>query len=163
MALSMSKLPTRIACNATMPPSEITAVSVVPPPTSTTMLPSGSWIGRLAPMAAAIGCSIKYAPAAPARRAASSTARFSTSVMADGTQINTRGRLNRVTPVRCEQQADHPLRDLEVGDRALAQWPHRDDVAGRPPDHLPGLVTHGQDVLAPTVEGDNGWFVEDDA
>ena len=29
-----------------MPPSEMTAVSVVPPPMSTTMLPSGSWIGQ---------------------------------------------------------------------------------------------------------------------
>ena len=28
-----------------------------------------------------------------------------------------------------EQQADHALRDLEVGDRAAAQWPDRDDVA----------------------------------
>src|SRR5581483_1223064 len=40
------------------------------------------------------------APAAPARRAASSTARRSTSVMAEGTQITTRGRLNRDTPAR---------------------------------------------------------------
>ncbi len=55
----MSKLPTRIASRATIPPSEMTAVSVVPPPTSTTMLPSGSWIGRPAPMAAAMGCSIR--------------------------------------------------------------------------------------------------------
>ena len=42
-----------------MPPREMTAVSVVPPPTSTTMLPSGSWMGRPAPMAAAMGCSIR--------------------------------------------------------------------------------------------------------
>jgi hypothetical protein len=76
-------------------------VSVVPPPTSTTMLPSGSWIGSPAPIAAAIGCSIRYAPTAPARRAASSTARRSTSVMADGTQMSTRGRLNLDTPERC--------------------------------------------------------------
>ena len=65
---------------------------VVPPPMSTTMLPSGSWIGSDAPIAAAIGCSMRYVCAAPARRAASSTARCSTWVIADGTQISTRAR-----------------------------------------------------------------------
>jgi len=38
---------------------EITATSLVPPPRSTIMFPDGSVIGRPAPMAAAIGCSIK--------------------------------------------------------------------------------------------------------
>ena len=45
LALSRGRLSprqTRIARRATMPPREITATSVVPPPTSTTMLPSGS-------------------------------------------------------------------------------------------------------------------------
>ena len=53
-----------------MPPSEMTAVSEVPPPTSTTMLPIGSWIDRPAPIAAAIGCSMRYAAdaAGPVRR-----------------------------------------------------------------------------------------------
>ena len=96
----MSNDPTRTAWSATTPPSEMSAVSDVPPPTSTTMLPSGSLIGSPAPMAAAIGCSMSCASAAPARRAASVTARRSTSVMADGTQITTRGRLKRLTPAR---------------------------------------------------------------
>ena len=104
MAASMSKLPTRTAFRATTPPREISAVSEVPPPMSTTMLPSGSWIGRPAPMAAAMGCSMSCASAAPARRAASVTARRSTSVMADGTQITTRGRLKRLTPTRCSSR-----------------------------------------------------------
>ena len=42
-----------------MPESEITATSVVPPPMSTIMLPPGSWMGSPAPMAAAIGSSIR--------------------------------------------------------------------------------------------------------
>ena len=46
------------------------------------------------------GWPINWASAAPALRAASSTARRSTSVMADGTQMTTRGRLNRDTPAR---------------------------------------------------------------
>ena len=96
----MSKPPHRMAWEATTPPSEITAVSVVPPPTSTTMLPTGSWMSSPAPMAAAMGCSIRWAAEAPARRAASFTARRSTEVMADGTQISTRGRLSLVTPAR---------------------------------------------------------------
>ena len=83
-----------------MPPREMTAVSVVPPPTSTTMLPTGSWMSRPAPMAAAMGCSIRWAADAPARRAASLTARRSTEVMADGTQSSTRGRFSLETPAR---------------------------------------------------------------
>ena len=92
--------PTRTASSATTPPSEITATSLVPPPMSTIMLPSGSWIGSDAPMAAAMGCSIRYVWAAPARRAASSTARCSTCVMADGTQMSTRARCRREMPAR---------------------------------------------------------------
>ena len=65
------------------------------------MLPTGSSIGKLAPIAAAIGCSINCASDAPARRVASVTARRSTSVIADGTQMTTFGRVNRETPTRC--------------------------------------------------------------
>ena len=71
---------------------------------STTMLPIGSLMGRPAPMAAAMGCSMRCASDAPARLAASITARRSTAVMADGTQITTRGRLNRLTPTRCSRR-----------------------------------------------------------
>ena len=49
-----------------MPPSEITATSVVPPPMSTTMFPVGSLTGRPAPIAAAIGSSMMYTRRAPA-------------------------------------------------------------------------------------------------
>ena len=45
-------------CEVTIPPSEMTATSVVPPPMSTTMLPVGSWTGSPAPIAAAIGSSM---------------------------------------------------------------------------------------------------------
>ena len=51
-------------------------------------------------MAAAMGCSISCASDAPARRVASVTARRSTSVIADGTQITTLGRVKRETPTR---------------------------------------------------------------
>ena len=42
-----------------MPPSEMTATSLVPPPTSTTIRPTGSAIGRPAPIAAASDSSIR--------------------------------------------------------------------------------------------------------
>ena len=115
--------------SATTPPREMSAVSEVPPPMSTTMLPIGSLMGSPAPMAAAIGCSMSWASAAPARRAASVTARRSTAVMADGTQIDHPRSVEAVDPDPLQQQADHPLGDLEVGDGTLAQRPHRDDVA----------------------------------
>ena len=58
IASSSSSPPMRTDWLVTMPPSEITATSVVPPPMSTTMLPVGSWTGRPAPMAAAMGSSM---------------------------------------------------------------------------------------------------------
>src|SRR5215210_2799253 len=75
----------------TMPPIEITATSVVPPPTSTTMDPSTSLTGTSAPMAAAKGSSMVYAFLAPAASVASLTALSSTPVTPEGTQTATRG------------------------------------------------------------------------
>ena len=163
MAASMSKLPTRTASRATTPPSEMSATSEVPPPMSTTMFPSGSLMGSPAPMAAAMGCSMRWASAAPARRAASVTARFSTAVMADGHADDHPRPVEAVHADPLQQQPDHALGDLEVGDGALAQRPDRDDVARGAPDHLPGLVAHGQHVLGPAVERDHGGLVQDDA
>ena len=67
-----------------MPPSESTPTSVVPPPTSTTIEPVASVTGRLAPMAAAIGSSIRKTRRAPALSAASRIARRSTAVAPEG-------------------------------------------------------------------------------
>ncbi len=92
IALSSSSPATRTDWAATMPPREMTATSVVPPPMSTTMFPVGSLTGSPAPMAAAIGSSMMCTRRAPARCAASSTARRSTPVTPDGTHTTTRGR-----------------------------------------------------------------------
>src|SRR3954462_3546352 len=67
IASSSSSPPTRMDWETTIPPSEITATSEVPPPMSTTMLPVGSPTGRPAPIAAAIGSSMRYALGAPPR------------------------------------------------------------------------------------------------
>jgi hypothetical protein len=79
----------------TMPPREITATSVVPPPMSTTMFPPGAAIGSPAPIAAAIGSSIGMTLPAPAARVASSAARRSTLVAAEGMQMTAIGLKSR--------------------------------------------------------------------
>jgi hypothetical protein len=55
IAASIALPAVAIVCEATIPPSAITATSVVPLPMSTIIEPSGSLIGSPAPMAAAIG------------------------------------------------------------------------------------------------------------
>src|SRR5699024_6386106 len=81
----------RIERLVTMPPKEITATSVVPPPISTIILPVGSHTGNPDPIAAAKGSAIGNASLAPACLVASMTARSSTIVMPDGTQTITLG------------------------------------------------------------------------
>ena len=55
----------------TTPPKDITAISVVPPPISTTIDHVASDIGKPAPIAAAIGSSINCTFLAPAANAES--------------------------------------------------------------------------------------------
>ena len=62
-----------------------------------------------------------------------------------------------------QQEADHPLGDLEVGDRPAAQRPHGHDVAGGAPDHLPRLASGGEHLTGLPVEGDDRGLVEHDA
>ena len=85
---------------ATIPPSEITAISVVPPPMSTIMLPSGASTSIPIPMAAAIGSKIRYTSRPSACSAESRTARSSTSVEPEGTPMTMRREgWNRRLPV----------------------------------------------------------------
>ena len=84
-----------------MPPSERTATSVVPPPMSTTIEPVGSVTGRPAPIAAAIGSSIRNTRRAPALSADSWIARRSTAVEPEGTQMITRGSRSRAGCAPC--------------------------------------------------------------
>src|ERR687891_420080 len=92
MTSSMSKPPIRSDLLAMIPPIDTMATSDVPPPTSTMRLPRGSWTGRPAPIAAAMGSSMSDTARAPADVAASRTARRSTSVMAEGTDGHDPGR-----------------------------------------------------------------------
>ena len=74
-----------------MPPSESTATSVVPPPISTTREPVGSATGSDAPIAIAIGSSIRNTSRAPDVIADSRIARRSTWFEPPGTQITILG------------------------------------------------------------------------
>ena len=62
---------------------------MVPPPISTTIEPDASVTGKFAPIAAAIGSSIRYTLLAPAASADSCIALLSTAVAPDGTHITT--------------------------------------------------------------------------
>ena len=100
VAIDSSNLlpPTRSDVDTTMPPRAMTAISLVPPPMSMTMLPEGPLMGTFAPIAAASGSSMRNASLAPAFRAASRTARFSTLVTPAGTLIITSGRVRPTRP-----------------------------------------------------------------
>ena len=164
MASSSSSPATRTDWAVTMPPSEITATSVVPPPMSTIMLPLGSCTGRSAPIAAAIGSSMMCTGLrAPAYSAASCTARCSTPVMPDGTQMTIRGLRPLAGVHLLDEVAQHLLADLEVGDHAVLQGPDRLDVVGRATHHPLGLDADRDGAAVVDVDRDDRRLVEHDA
>ena len=124
---------------------------------------SGSATGSPAPIAAAIGSSIRYAWRAPADRQASSTARFSTPVTPEGTQTTTRGVREAVLMDALDEVAQHLLGDVEVGDDAVLQRPDRRDVPGvRPSIRLASTPTAWTSPVA-RVDGDDRGLGEHDA
>ncbi len=74
-------------CDVTISPNDNTAISVVPPPISITMLPDGLEISKPAPIAATFGSSSIYTFFAPHLKATSWMALFSIEVIFDGQQI----------------------------------------------------------------------------
>ena len=83
--------------DATIPPRETTATSLVPPPISTIIQPVGDVVGSPAPIAAAIGSSTIKTFCAPAFLHDSRTARLSTAVTPEGIHIITLA-LVRIVP-----------------------------------------------------------------
>ena len=83
-----------------MPPIDTTAISERAPPMSTTRLPTGSWIGRPAPIAAASGSSTSVTCRPPLIVTASSSARRSTGELPEAIVIRTRGRGKRPATAR---------------------------------------------------------------
>src|SRR4029078_2763355 len=147
IASSISSPPTRSDCETTMPPREITATSVVPPPMSTTMFPVGSLTGRPAPIAAAIGSATLYTTRATRR-----VHRLLDNVHPPGARL-VPGFLDRAllhpgdaaglrhddpglgqvpAPVHLlDEIAQHALGHVEIGDDAVFERPHGHDVAWR--------------------------------
>ena len=93
-ASSKSSPATLMDVLTTGPPREITAISAVPPPISTIILPQALDISTPAPIAAATGSSMITTSRAPALYVASSTAFRSTSVAPLGMQTAIRGLRN---------------------------------------------------------------------
>src|SRR3989344_4051897 len=148
---------TRRFFDATIPPSEITAMSVVPPPISTIIFPTGSCMGSFIPMAAAIGSSTRYASLAPADFAASRTARLS--------DDNARPRKKRVC-VRMDffyEVREHFLRNFKVGNYTFNKWSHRGNMAGGSSDHSSGFLPNGNDLSGFLVQRDDRWFNYDNS
>jgi hypothetical protein len=116
---------------ATMPPRLITATSIVPPPMSTTILPRDSWIGIPAPIAASTDSLTTYALRAPARIAASTTARRSVEVTPVGTETITSGLKKLILAHRfADKIFEHRLRHAIIGNHPVFERTIRDDLAG---------------------------------
>ena len=90
IALFNSSPAMRMDSSFTMPERAMTAISVVPPPMSTIMLPTAASTSSPTPTAAAMGSATRCTSFAPECSAASRTARFSTSVTPLGTLITMR-------------------------------------------------------------------------
>ena len=138
-----------------MPPSDSTATSVVPPPISTTIEPVGSVTGRPAPIAAAIGSSIRNTRRAPALSADSWIARRSTAVEPDGTQTMICGlaKLRRLCTLRMKCLI------ISSATSKSAMTPSRSGriawmLPGRAAEHQLGLLADREDLLAALDAGD---------
>ena len=146
MAASMSNEPTRTACSATTPPSEMSAVSD----------------GAAADVDDHVAERLVDRQAGADRRGHRLLDELRVGRAGSPGRLGDRAPLDLgdgrrhadhdprpVEPADAgplQQQADHALGDVEVGDGALAQRAHGHDVAGRAADHLPRLVAHGQHV-----------------
>ena len=164
MASSSSSPATRTDWAVTMPPSEMTATSVVPPPMSTIMLPRRlvdrevgadrrrhrllDDVHRLAG-AGVLGGVLHGAllDAGDARRHADDHPRLAP--------------LAGVDPL--DEVAQHLLADLEVGDDAVLQRPDGLDVVGRAAHHPLRLEADRDGAAVVDVDRDDRGLVEHDA
>ena len=165
IASSNSSPPMRIDCATTMPPSEMTATSVVPPPMSTTMLP-----GRLLDGEARADRGRHRLLDEVRVAGAGLHGRLEHGALLDlgdargHADDHARLRLPReaVHPGLVDEVAQHRLGDLEVGDDAVLERPDGDDVARRAAEHALGLAADGQDPLRVLLDGHDGGLDEHD-
>ena len=165
MSWSISSPPMRMLRLTTIPPRLMTATSVVPPPMSTMRLPDGSLTGSPAPIAAAMGSSMSRAQRAPALRAASRTARFSTSVTPEGMPSSIRGR--GIRPMRSCTRCTKYLIICSVTSKSL-MTPSRSGrtammSAGVRPTIRLASAPIGEDTLGLRVDRHDARLADDDA
>ena len=137
---------------------------------SSTIEPRASCTGMPAPIAAAIGSSIRYTSRAPADSADSLIARRSTWVEPHGTQTSTRG-LGRNMRERCTLRMNCLSISSVIEKSAMTpsfSGRTRDDVAGRAAEHALGLGADGGDRsraawTAVLADGDDRGLVQHDA
>ena len=146
-----------------MPPSEMTATSVVPPPMSTIMLPVGSATGSPAPIAAAIGSSIRYAWRAPARQR-----RLLDRALLDARDARRHAdddaRMREAVLVHLlDEVTEHLLGHVEVCDDAVLQRTDRLDRSRRAPEHALRLDADRVHLAGALVDRDDRRLAEHDA
>ena len=163
IASSSSSPPMRTDCATTMPASEMTATSLVPPPMSTIMLPGRLGHGQTrsdggrhrlldkvgGPGAGADGGLLDRPPLHPGdpRGHAHHHARMSPAVLVD--------------PL--DEVAQHLLGDVEVGDDAVFERPDGGDGARGAAQHALGVGADRQHLSRPGVDGHHRRLGEDDA
>ena len=164
IASSSSSPPIRIDVDVTMPPSEMTATSVVPPPMSTIMLPVGL-VDR--EPGADRGCHrlLDDVRAAAARgdRGLLDRALLDAGDARRDADDHARLREEPALVHPLDEVAEHLLGDVEVGDHAVLQGANRLDVARRAADHALGLGADREDRAGERVDRDDGGLVQDDA
>jgi len=122
--------------------------------------------GQTGTYAAAIGSSIRYTSRAPADSADSLTARFSTWVMPDGTQMTMRGRTEGFTVVYLMNEvAQHLFGDVKVGDDTILHGTNGGNGAGSSPEHLLGFHADLKHLLLAVrqfLHSNNRWLTHHD-
>ena len=143
----------------------MTAISVVPPPMSITMLPVGVSTGRPTPIAAAIGSATMKTSLAPgAERGIAHGALLDFGDA--GRHADDHARLHLEDVVlddEREEIAQHLLGHVEVGDDAVLHRPHGDDAVGRATEHALGFEADALDLLRLAIDRDDRRLVEHDA
>src|SRR6202158_2741 len=142
-ASSISLPATRTEREYTIPLIEMTAMSVVPPPMSTTIFPDGSSIGRPAPIAAATRRPPQVNLARPRTvRGILHGSFFYRSNLTGHTDHNPRMHQHAAVVRFLNKIRQHFFRDFEVRDHPVLHWLDRHNIARGAAQHFFRFTTH---------------------
>src|SRR2546423_8797597 len=136
-----------------MPLIEMTAISVVPPPMSTTIVAEVASIGSRAPIAAAMACSTRKSSLARAIRRVLHGALFHRSDFARDANDNSRMHQHAPIVSLLDEIGQHLFGDFEVRDDTVFHRLDGDDVARRASEHLFCFAADSHDFSAGLVDG----------